>query len=538
MTFNLSKYKKELLFIPLGGSEEIGMNLNVYVYKEKFLIIDVGIGFSEIPGVDSVLPNIEYLKQKRDKIVGIVLTHAHEDHIGGLPYLWSSIGAPIYTGGFTADVIRQKFLDSDINAEPEITEIDVNKRYDIGPFNIEAVGITHSIPEMHGIVLRTKVGNIFHTGDWNLDDNPTVGDRTNTAALERVGKEGILAMVTDSTNVFRKGRTGSEGVLQESISKLVGKYKGRLVIITTFASNIGRLKSCMIAAQKNGRKVVLMGRAMWRMYTIAKDHGYFDGLPQVYQDKHIQKIEKENLMVIATGSQGEELAVINKLSTGAFKGMQISDGDVIIFSSKIIPGNEKRIYAMFNRLAKLGAVILSEMTDFVHVSGHPSQDDLAAMYSLIKPRIAIPVHGECIHIKRHVEFAKQFVQATIAPYNGCVISISEDGPRFVGSIKAAVSYVDGAFLLSATSPIFKLRKKIASEGVLFISYTAKTEDVSISAPGLLDDTHDKDLLEKLEDIVRSTITKRGASSTDVKTAVVKFIKKFMNKSPKVIVHSY
>jgi len=343
--FQLSKFKDELLFIPLGGVEQIGINLYVYHYKGRLLIVDMGIGFADdyFPGVDLLVPDISFLIDNKDLIDGLVLTHAHEDHIGAVQYLWQELNMPIYTSKFTSAVLKAKLSREGILHDVDIFEVPIDSKYKVGVFDIESVTMTHSVPEMQGLIIRTDKGNIFHTGDWKFDPKPLVGKTTNYKTLEKIGKEGILAMTCDSTNIFSEGHSGSEGDLMDSLTDLIGKCGKHLVVMTTFASNISRMYAISKAAQANGRRVVLAGSSLWRMQTAAEECGYMPDLPAFIQPKNMKKYKREELLVISTGCQGERMAATSKLAREDYPHFKLNRGDTIIFASKIIPRNEKGI---------------------------------------------------------------------------------------------------------------------------------------------------------------------------------------------------
>lgn len=550
MSIDFKKLKNDLLFVPLGGAGEIGMNLNMYHYNGKWLIVDVGVGFADdaYPGVDIVVPNINFLVERRKDIVGIVLTHAHEDHIGGIPYLWSEIRAPIYTNQFTSVVLQAKLQEYKMNQDVPITVLPSNTPTNIGPFNIEMINVTHSILENNGILIKTDAGNIFHTGDWKIDKNPVIGALTDEKRLKEIGKEGVLAMVGDSTNIFNPGRSGSEGDLEESLLKLITSCKKGMVVVTTFASNVARLHSIAKAAAKSKRKVVLTGRSLWRMYRAALDCGYLDDVEPFLEDKAVAKLPREEILVISTGCQGEPLAAVNKFATHAHQSMKMIAGDTIIFSSKIIPGNEKRIYQLFNRFCKIGVEVLTERDHFVHVSGHPAQDEVAMMYKYIKPKIAVPVHGEAIHIHTHAKFAKeQGCQYAVELANGDVLSLSTKEPTKIGTVESGYTLIDGESMIEYTSPVMKTRRKIRDNGAIFVTLSALSKsngtvaigNVSVSAPGLFDQQADADFIKFFENSIQALkVQKQQQFKLEQLVAdyVKKFIKKEFNKFPVIIVH--
>lgn len=550
MTLSFKQLANELLFIPLGGAGEIGMNLALYHYKGKWLIVDVGIGFADqhFPGIDIMVPNINFINKhiKKTDIVGIVLTHAHEDHIGGLQYLWYELKAPVYTTTFTATVLKAKFAEFGLKEKDFITEVAPNTLIDLGPFSINMVGITHSIPDNHGVLIKTEKGNIFHTGDWKLDDKPVVGEVTNEKLLRQIGDEGVLAMIGDSTNIFNPGKTGSEGDLQESLEELIGQAREGMIVVTTFASNIARLYSIAQAAKKAKRKVILAGRSLWRMYRAALSAGYLEDMDEFLPDTEAIRFKRHEILVICTGCQGEPLAATSKMAYGHHQNLKLVPNDTIIFSSKIIPGNEKKIYGLLNQFCLMGVEVLTENDHFVHVSGHPSQQDVAQMYDLLRPTIAIPVHGEAIHIHMHAKFAKeQGCKHVIEVKNGDVVLLNKTKSNKIAQVEAGYTLIDGTYLLDENSPVLRARRRMRDNGLLSVTCIVHkkmlAEDVIIHAPGILDDNEDSEIIDEMKAMVSEIVDKSHNKPTDVlkqslNAMLKKFIKHEVGKRPEVILH--
>lgn len=545
MNFDVAKHKGELLFLPLGGSGEIGMNLNLYHYQGKWLIIDLGIGFvtDYCPGTEVMVPNIEFIEKHRENIVGLVLTHAHEDHLGAVPYLWNDLQCPIYTTKFTSAVLKAKFSESGVGKSAKIHELELNSRFSVGPFDLELRGMTHSIPEMHAVMIRTDKGNILHTGDWKIDNNPMIGESIDEKALKKLGKEGILAMVGDSTNIFHEGHSGSEGELSESLEKIIKSISSGMIVVTTFASNIARVYSIAKSAQAAGRQVALAGRSLKRMYDAAVQCGYLSDLSPLLSEDSIGHIKKENLLLICTGSQGEPLAAMNKLANETHHKLKISKGDTVIFSSKIIPGNDKRIYALMNKLCKRGIEVLTERDHFVHVSGHPARQEVAKLYELLKPKISIPVHGEAMHIHEHAKFAKSCgVPIAHEVANGDVLRISEEGVDRIATVTSGYMVIDGNFILSPDSSVMKIRRRMVEAGIVVVTVII-TKDSSIKstviAPGLLDEYEDRELLLEISEEASDFVLTNRRKSYDtiekgLRTIVKRLIKKETGKDPFII----
>ncbi|WHA04715.1 ribonuclease J [Candidatus Bandiella numerosa] len=550
-TINFKKLQKELIFIPLGGSGEIGMNLNLYHYNGKWIIVDLGLGFAEpdLPGVDIIVPNINFIiKEIKKDILGIVLTHAHEDHIGAIQYLWSEIECPIYATKFTSLIVKSKCKEYGLTKKMKFVETVSNKSFQLNDFKITLVPITHSIPEMNGLVIETDKGKIFHTGDWKFDNEPVVGEATNEKTLSDIGKSGILALVGDSTNIFHKKHSGSEGELGRNLEKLLCDYPNNMIVVTTFASNIARLLSLVNAAKKAKRKIILQGRSLWKMYTAAKEAGYLQE-SIIYDEKHFKKFKRDEIVVICTGCQGEALAVTNKIANQTHPQIALKENDVVIFSSKIIPGNEKRIYNLFNKLAEMNVNVLSEANEFVHVSGHPSAIEVKKMFELIKPQVAIPVHGEAIHINEHCRVAKKSgVKHTISVRNGDVVVIDPNETKKIGKVEAGHYIIDGNLILNSESIIINNRKTLGNNGALFVSLIINKvkksiSQIFISAPGVLEDDLDQDILDSLKLNVSETFTTISTIDKNkiqnlLELSIKKHIKKLINKSPLVTINIF
>ena len=512
MTFNLKEHKDKLLFLPLGGAGEIGMNFNLYYYNGKWLVVDCGSGFAEdyLPGVDLIIPDISYIVQHREDIVGMVLSHAHEDHIGGIMYLWEALGCPIYATPFTANFVKAKLSEVAHELPNKIIYVKPSSKINIAPFEIEMVPLCHSAPEMQALVIKTKYGNIFHTGDWKFDLDPIIGEVNDEDLLRSYGDQGVLAVIGDSTNVFNEEYSGSESKLKDSLYELVSSYK-KLVIVTTFASNLARLCALIDIGVKTGRRIVLAGRSLHRVVAAAKASGYLKDMPALVDEKDIAAYDRGSLFIIATGCQGEPLAAVPKISNKSHPRIQAVPGDVVIFSSKIIPGNDKKIFAVFNQFAKLGVEILTERDHFVHVSGHPGKKELRRLYELLRPNTVIPVHGEHIHMHEHAKLAKAMgVKNTVEVENGDVVSLAPDMPRRIGRVEAGKIAVYGNYLLRDDSSIFRIRRSLRSDGICIVNivlskkYQLYAEPIIVT-PGYLDEIDDKELIIYMQEQVSSLL---------------------------------
>ena len=493
-----------LVFLPLGGTGEIGMNMNLYGYGNeiddmKWLIVDVGITFGDdtTPGVDVILPDHEFIKERKENLQGIIITHAHEDHVGGLAYLWPDLKCPIYATAFTASIIRLKFEERGINIEDKLNIVDLSSEIQIKPFDIKFQTLTHSIPEPNSLFIKTKLGTIYHTGDWKIDDNPIVGDSIDFNQLKENSEE-VLAMVCDSTNVLTSGRSGSESTVRGNLAGVIKKLKNR-VFVTSFASNVARLETIAAAAKESGRSLVVLGRSMHRMISVARQNGILKDIDVILSEKDAAKKKKHEVLYLCTGSQGEPRGAMMRISNQDFPHIDIDQDDCVIFSSKIIPGNEKKIFKLFNRLSELGAEVITEYDEDIHVSGHPCLDEMIDMYEHVKPKISVPVHGEFRHLKRHSSLAKELgVQFPMQISNGDILQLAPGSPYIYDQCKSGRQYLDGNRLVDYNSSHIKDRKRMSYNGVLNITcvldkkMNLKNEPVIFSSGILSDDEYDSD----------------------------------------------
>ncbi len=519
----------ELVFLPLGGSNEIGMNVNLYHYKGKWIIVDLGAGFAgdDFPGVDMLAPDLSFVYENKKDFLGIVLTHAHEDHVGAVGYLFDQLQLPIYATPFTAQVAFNKLEQIKAKDRAKVNIIQPGARFKIGDFDMEYIQITHSIPEMNGIMIRTPAGNIFHTGDWKFDPNPIVLPTTDFQKLEEIGKEGVTAMVCDSTNVFNDRYSGSEGDLLPSLTQIIGEQRGT-VYVTTFASNIARVDTICRAAAANKRKVALTGLSLHKYTDFARATGYLKDIDPFISDKQVSQMPRDRVLVICTGCQGEERAALNKIANNQHQYLKITPKDTVIFSSKIIPGNEKKIFKIFNTFVRLKCEVYTEKDHVVHVSGHPSAAELTKMYEIVKPKVAIPVHGEPAHLHEHCKLAKRLgVPKTIELQNGEMIRISADDPKSMGHVKFGYLGVDGFMLQPKDGAVMSTRRKMRNEGLVCVSIVLDGRSVLVSdpvvrTPGLLDEEENPAFVTYLEEEVADLVEHQKKQTNDV---IIKKIRK-------------
>ena len=555
--YHLKNYYDDLLFVPLGGTDRIGMNFYAYHYKGKWLIVDMGLGFAEesMPGIDILLPLTTFMEYHKENIIGMILTHGHEDHIGAVPYLWDRIECTIYTSPFTATLLKAKIAESRINTHNAIIEIHSGETIDLQPFTVEFIAITHSIPEMEAILIKTDRGNIFHTGDWKFDPDPILGDASDIKKLKKIGDNGILALVCDSTNIYNEGRSGSEGELSKSLQQIISKKcnSNGMIVVTTFASNVARMHSIICAAHSLGRHVILSGRSLWRLYNAAKECGYLQDVPECLPTTEIQNYKRNEVLVICTGCQGEVRATTSRVSYNDHPDINMKEGDSIIFSSSIIPGNERRILDIFNRFCKMGIEIFTAKNHFVHVSGHPNRDEIKQLYDLLRPEIVIPMHGEYMHIHEHRKFAiSNGIKFAIESDVGDVIKISKKGPEKVGIAETGTLLVDGEILIRKDSSIIRDRRIMRDGGAVIVLLLINQHGKlirypKIFTPGILDTqtTIGMELVDILIEDIRDIFSEKSSSlrigDAYIKKILTTKIKKIMRKlrkkeEPYVIVH--
>ena len=484
-----AKYNPEsdLLFLPLGGSGEIGMNLNLYACSGKWIAVDMGMTFAGdyYPGVDLILPDPGFIEERQADLLAIVLTHGHEDHIGALPYLWESLQVPIYATPFTMELVRGKLAEAGLLETAELHEIPMGGNFTLGDFDITYVPLAHSIAEGNALLIKTPHGRIFHTGDWKLDDGPLIGQPTTAQQLSAIGDVGILALIGDSTNAFSLNTAGSESDVAQKLIDVVGEQSGR-VVVTTFASNVARLQSIARAAQANGRKLGILGRSMHRIIAAAKATGYLTDFPDIIDEEDFDSIPREQLLVMTTGCQGEARAALTRLSEGGFRNLKLAAGDTVIFSSKMIPGNEISIGRVLNRLVEAGVHVITEKDADVHVSGHPGRPDLEAMYGWIRPQIAIPVHGEVRHMQAHAELATRAgVGRVIRPLNGTVIRLAPGKAKIVDEAPTGRLLVDGRLVIEAESETMAERRRIMHNGHMAIMLVLDEDGAALCEPAIV-----------------------------------------------------
>ena len=461
---------EELLFCALGGSGEIGMNVNLYGCRGQWLMVDLGLTFADTyyPGVDLILPELEFIEEQQDRLAGIILTHGHEDHIGALPYLAEDLKVPLYATPFTAGLIASKLEEEGLTGHVPLHIIDREGEVELGPFKVRFVALSHSIPEGNGVCIETPFGRVFHTGDWKIDETPVLSEPSSAETLKKIGEQGVLALVCDSTNVFQQQASGSEAGVREGLRQEVAKAKGR-VLVTTFASNAARLKTIGEVAVDTGRQLCIAGRSLERILNVAQATGYLLDFPPRISFDEAMRLPRREVLIIATGGQGEPRAALGRIASDSHE-LKLSEGDTVIFSSKIIPGNEIAIGRIMNALSDLGVNIVTERQAHVHVSGHPGRPELAAMYDWISPEIIVPVHGEARHMAEQARFALEHgVPKAVLQKNGDLIRLAPGEPKKIDEIRVGRLVLDGDVILPADGATITERRKISVGGLITVA---------------------------------------------------------------------
>jgi len=507
--------KEDFIFCPLGGSGEIGMNMNLFAYgkeeKKKWIIVDIGVTFADdtIPGIDLIYPDPGFIVDKKNDLLGLVLTHAHEDHIGAIAHIWPNLLCDIYATPFTSVLIKEKFREKKIELGNKLKVIQLNGKCKLGPFDIEFITLTHSIIEPNGLRIETPAGIVLHTGDWKIDPNPLIGEKIDEKKLKKIGEEGVLAMICDSTNVFSPGRAGSESDVRESLLKVI-ESKSKRVIVTSFASNVARMESVFYCAEKTGRQISLVGRSMHRIYKAAIQCGYLSNSIKPIDPRDAKKINRKKILYLCTGSQGEPNGAMVRISNYFHPDVFIEKSDTVIFSSKIIPGNEKKLYKLHNQLVKNGIDVVSEDNEFVHVSGHPNREDLKDMYKWVRPKSVIPVHGEHRHMIEHINFAKEMqVPYPVQVENGDIVQLYPgNSPKVIDKAPVGRLLVDGKVSIGQDSQSLKERINISYNGILEITILINDNGKIVAKPiisfkGIPSDGERTNFIFDLEDKIRT-----------------------------------
>ncbi|WP_032112299.1 ribonuclease J [Candidatus Paracaedibacter symbiosus] len=539
--------KKDFWFLPLGGSGEIGMNLNLYGYDDQWLMVDLGITFGDRLGIDIITPDPEFIASRREKLVGLVLTHAHEDHVGAIPYLWPELQCPIYATPFTAHVVRQKIKEYSWAKKVEIHEIQLNTHVDIGKFGVEFISLTHSIPEPNALAITTPLGTVMHTGDWKIDPEPLVGKATNHTRLQEWGDRGILAMVCDSTNVFSEGNSGSEDAVRTELIDLLGRHSDSRIIFSCFSSNIARVETAIKIAHHHNRKVCLVGRSLERMVEAARQSGYLQDIGSFIDETTAMQLPPQAVMIISTGSQGEPRSVLARVAGDQHPLIKLDNRDVVVFSSRVIPGNEKAIANLQNNLVRKGVSIITSHEEDIHVSGHPAREELKQMYEWVRPHVLIPVHGEFRHMQEQAELGLECgIPKVVVPENGTIVCLEKDQPQVINSVPVGRLGYDGNRLIPMQSPLVKERSKLSFQGVVFVTLVldragqvAKPPLLSImgiTTGGEEQEHLERDMNRTIRQVINNGYKNTDSLANELKVGIRRICNNWIGKKPPVNVH--
>lgn len=535
--------ENELLFLALGGSGEIGMNVNLYGCDGKWLMVDLGMTFSgaEYPGVDLVFADLEFIEERTKDLLGIVLTHAHEDHIGAVPYFAGELGVPLYATPFTADLVARKLEEAGLLGEVELNVIEEDHgRIDIGPFTVTYIPLAHSIAEGNALLIDTPYGRVFHTGDWKLDEEPIIGEPTTEEELRAIGDDGVHALVCDSTNVFNPNPSGSEGAVHRGLMQEVAQHAGKRVLVTTFASNVARLQTLGEVARETGRQLCVAGRSLDRIIEVAQDNGYLADFPTPVDFDTAMALPRGEVLILATGGQGEPRAALSRIADGNHP-LELTRGDVVLFSSRQIPGNEIAIGKVQNALAERGIVMVTDRQSMIHVSGHPGRPELEALYSWLRPEVLIPVHGEMRHMLEQGRLGKECqIPLAVVQGNGDIVRLAPGKPERIAQVHAGRLILDGDIIAPADGEAITMRRRIAHEGVMVV-VLARGERPFIEAIGLpLDEDMPEFLEETQNDILTAIGRLKGKDARDpaavheaARLAARRAARRWAGKSPQV-----
>lgn len=506
----------DLVFVSLGGTDEIGMNLGLLGHDGAWLMIDCGITFYDRLGIEVLTADPTFVVSQQKRLKGLLLTHAHEDHIGGVEYLWPLLRCPVYAAPFAAAVLRQKIESRSWKEKLQLSEVEFGQREDIGPFNVEFVRMMHSIPDPTCLVIRSPLGTVVHTGDWKFDEEPVLGKKADVARLREIGDEGVLAYFSDSTNIFTKEDSCTEQQIRKNIIRLVKKYQDKRITVACFSSNIARLETALLAAQESGRKICVVGRSMQKMIVAAKDTGYLRNIPSFIDERTAASMPPGQVLLICTGSQGEDRSALVRIAEGSHPIVKMNEDDLVLFSSRVIPGNEKAIGALHSKLAQAGADIITAAEEDIHVSGHPSSQSIQKMYKLLRPKIVIPVHGEARHLIAQAHFAQeQGIEHVITPSNGTLIQLAGDHPGIVGVVQQGQWAVDGKRMVAFDSNVVKERTRLSEDGVAFVTVVVEKDLV-------------REVLVKLLGLVE-----KGRANDALQQHIVKCVKDFFKSSSSI-----
>ncbi len=538
----------DLAFLPLGGTGEIGMNLNLYRCDGQWLAVDCGIGFggNELPEADVIMPDPAFIAERRDKLVGLIITHAHEDHVGAVAHLWRQLRCPVYATPFTAAVLRRKLTEAHLVNDVKLHVVPPGGSFELGSFKLQFLRVAHSTPEAQGLAIRTPYGTIVHTGDWKLDPHPLVGPPTDEAAFSALGDEGVLAMVCDSTNALVEGHSGSEGDVRRSLAALIKSIEGRIAV-TCFASNVARVESVAVAARDAGRSVALVGRSLRNLEVAARETGYLSTIPQFVSEDAANDVPDGNLLILITGSQGEARSALARVAADTHPSIALGEGDTVIFSSRMIPGNEKAIGAVQDNLVRRGVRVMTDDDHMVHVSGHPARDELRRLYRLVRPQYAVPVHGEWRHLTAHAALAQELGATPLPLENGDILTLYPGRPQVTDSAPVGRLALDGNRVVPLQGGVMAARRRMLFNGVvvgsLAVDATGRVMGrARVTAPGLFEpedpetDRLSRDFGAAVADLPAPLRRDDSALQDAARAALRKIVGRKLGKKPMVDVH--
>ena len=537
----------ELMLLSLGGCSEIGMNLYAYIYKNQWILVDMGMGFSNKLGQELIVPSPEILLENKNKIKALFITHSHEDHVGAIPYLWPMIECPIYARSFALEMIKDRLAQFEIEKQVPLIRAAENRDVTVGDFSVKFVHMAHSTPESSALIIKSPAGTVVHSGDWRLDDDPVLDYKANIELLQETGRNGVDAFICDSTNVFREDQAITEKIVRENLIELVKRQKKHRVLITCFASNVARLESCYYAAKASNRELVVVGRSLKKIERIARVTGYLKDIPAFIDEKKANSLDPSKVLIVCTGSQGETNSALSKIAFENHKTVSLDKGDVLIFSSRIIPGNERAVLNIQNALAEKGIRIITNDECKIHASGHPSQKELTFLYDILKPKVLVPIHGEKVHLYRHEEIAKAHgTNNIIIPTDGSLIKLTGANPKIEDTINSEMFAVEGSNLFPINCLIYREREKLSANGVVSIC-VKNTKGIlrmkDFVSFGIFDENED-DEIEQIKESISSELSLisigSNVSSDDIKKSIEKIVfgifLSVRGKKPIVLVH--
>lgn len=535
-------------FLPLGGTGEIGMNLNLYMLDGHYLAVDCGIGFSGIdtPEAEILMPDPSFLAERHNQLCGLVVTHAHEDHLGAIEHLWPQFKCPIYATPFAAAVLRRKLGEARMLDKVQVNVIAPGARFKVGPFDLQFISVTHSVPEAQSLAIRTSYGNFIHTGDFKIDEAPLLGPKTDFDSFRQLGEDGVRAVIGDSTNVFREGPSGTEQSVREGLTALIADLTGR-VAVTCFASNVARVESIAMAARAAGRKVVTVGRSLRNLEVAARECGYLTDIPSFLTEQDAAHIPDRELLLIVTGSQGEPRSALTRIAADTHPNISLGEGDTIIYSSRMIPGNEHAVIAVQDNLSRRGVRVLTDRDHPVHVSGHATSGDLRRLYEVLKPEYVVPTHGEWRHLTAHADLARKVGAKTVLLEDGDILQLAPGKPEIIDTAPTGRYVLDGSRILPLSSDVLTARRRMLYNGMVMGSFAVDDEGFmiglpKISAPGLLESTDPEtdriieDFANAIDDIPDNIRAEDDAFRDAAKTALRRALGRKLQKRPLVDVH--